>query len=90
MTQFSRSFNTPKYGQVVAMLDDHEDGRPEIRCYVQPSAEFGFGLCKTSIVFKADVQGEAARRAFFDKMTASMAEAMVASIFDYTTPQESP
>lgn len=47
---FAKMFDT-QYGQVVAMLQEDDDGDPEIRFYAKPE---GFGVCSIAFGYSDD------------------------------------
>jgi hypothetical protein len=58
---FSKTFESKDYTQIVVMLRQNKDGAPEIRMYFQPS---GFGVCDFAIGYEREVTESRMRQAF--------------------------
>jgi hypothetical protein len=66
---FAKLFDT-KYGQVVVLKQDNEDGDPEIRFYAEPE---GLGVCSMAFSYEEDKRDK--QEEGFDKVNFEMAEA---------------
>lgn len=66
---FAKLYDT-KYGQVVVMKQDNEDGEPEIRFYAEPE---GLGVCSMAFSYEEDDRDK--QEEGFEKVTFEMAEA---------------
>lgn len=58
---FAKLFDTPRFGQVLALLDTDDNGRPALHWYVKP---IDLGVCRIALGFNdSDTGWDAAEKA---------------------------
>lgn len=76
MQPFAKLFEDQKYGQIVVLLDQDDEGDACIKFIAMPP---GLGLCTTSLGFK----DEELARSVFDQVTQENAAAGVADMWKF-------
>jgi hypothetical protein len=59
--KFAKMFDNKRYGQIVMIRAQNQEGAPEIRFFVQPD---GYGVCSFSIGWNDDQAEQKADEAF--------------------------
>lgn len=63
--KFCRTFDVPRYQQIVMIKKQSEEGAPEIRFFFQPE---GYGVCNFGIGWNDDEDAEKKSEEAFSKM----------------------
>ena len=77
MSDFAKLFQSEKYGQLVVIMQGSDDGRPELRIFMQPS---GYGVCSMGLQYEDSDSGWGKCEANFEKADLAWAERMVQPI----------
>lgn len=80
--KFCRVYDNKRYGQIVIMKKQSEEGAPEIRLFFQPE---GFGVCNFAIGFKSDDAPESAYNQAFNEITLKVAIEIIDGYMDHMT-----
>lgn len=76
--KFAKLFELPRYGQVLLKFDADDEGKPELRWYVQPPE---LGVCSIAVSFNDTDQGWDQAETAFDSATDEHAEAAAKGIY---------
>ena len=80
MSNFAKELTHPEYGQLIAMLDVHDENDcPVVRIYCKPE---GLGVCKGALIFNNSEEGAAQAQKTLEEMTAETAGSIVKTAFD--------
>lgn len=77
MNIFAKLFISEKYGQLVAMSQENDEGAPEVRVFCQPPE---MGVCSAALTFKDTDKGFDDRDAVFSKFDVEKAEVLAEQI----------
>ncbi len=81
MSDFAKLFQSNKYGQILAVRQDNDEGIPELRVNVHPD---GLGVCSIALSFSDEDKDEGyeKRDDAFEILDLETAEETVKLIFD--------
>jgi hypothetical protein len=63
--KFARVFDVARYGQIVMLKQQNQEGAPELRFFCQPD---GYGVCSFAIGWNDDDNAESKLNQAFDAM----------------------
>ncbi|MDO8769558.1 MAG: hypothetical protein Q7K57_12810 [Burkholderiaceae bacterium] len=82
MKQFAKIFESPKYGQILFVIDQGDDLEPVLRCSVQPP---DMGICSHVFGFENDSDGHEKAEKAFENLTLELAETAAKAVFELVT-----
>lgn len=79
---FAKLFESEKYGQIAVIVQDDEEGNPEIRFFAEPP---NYGVCSIAISYfdGPDKSGLEYAKGTLKGMNLEWAENIVKSIYDF-------
>ena len=83
--KFARVFEVVRYGQIVIMKKQSDEGAPELRFFCQPE---GFGVCQFAIGWKDEENAEKNMNDAFERMLMREAIEICDGYFKHMTAME--
>lgn len=74
---FAKLYETDR-GQILITRDEDDEGKPAVKCQVQPA---GMGVCAVCATYKDDDRGQALADSIFEAMNLEGAQMMADALF---------